>query len=175
MKNVRYQPNNPTETRTIQARTQSTKTIRRSGDEQFAPEYSYLNWYKPRQPKCPAAADSPGWMRWSPEDGEGGLRRVLLPRPLVRRKATIKSTRMTWYSPLVKPERKTIATRSFLIKNIRYKQTASQIGKGNKPTASQNPRRLQVVNSADPPPGAGLPTRIAADHIVHAVGTLDRE
>ena len=54
----------------------------------------------------PAAADIPGWMRWSPEDGEGGLRRVLLPRPLVRRKATIKSTRMTWYSPLVKPERK---------------------------------------------------------------------
>ena len=58
----------------------------------------------PRQQICPAAADSPGWMRWSPEDGEGGLRRVLLPRPLVRRKATIKSTRMTWYSPLVKPE-----------------------------------------------------------------------
>ena len=58
----------------------------------------------PRQPKCPAAADNPGWMRWSPEDGEGGLRRVLLPRPLVRRKATIKSTRMTWYSSLVKPE-----------------------------------------------------------------------
>ena len=52
----------------------------------------------------PAAADNPGWMRWSPEDGEGGLRRVLLPRPLVRRKATMKSTRMTWYSPLVKPE-----------------------------------------------------------------------
>ena len=52
----------------------------------------------------PRRSGFPGWMRWSPEDGEGGLRRVLLPRPLVRRKATIKSTRMTWYSPLVKPE-----------------------------------------------------------------------
>ena len=58
----------------------------------------------PRQPTFPRRSGSPGWMRWSPEDGEGGLRRVLLPRPLVRRKATIKSTRMTWYSSLVKPE-----------------------------------------------------------------------
>ena len=52
----------------------------------------------PRQQICPAAADNPGWMRWSPEDGEGGLRRVLLPRPLVRRKATIKSTGAMRYS-----------------------------------------------------------------------------
>ena len=50
----------------------------------------------------PAAADNPGWMRWSPEDGEGGLRRVLLPRPLVRRKATMKSTHTMWYSTLEK-------------------------------------------------------------------------
>ena len=60
----------------------------------------------PRQPTCPAAADNPGVRRWSPEDGGEGLRRVHLLRPLVRRKATIKSTRMTWYSSLVKPERR---------------------------------------------------------------------
>ena len=46
----------------------------------------------------------PGVRRWSPEDGGEGLRRVLLLRPLVRRKATIKSTHTMWYSPLVKPE-----------------------------------------------------------------------
>ena len=56
----------------------------------------------PRQQICPAAADPPGWMRWSPEDGEGGLRRVLLPRPLVRRKATMKSTSAMRYSALEK-------------------------------------------------------------------------
>ncbi|MDD7772802.1 MAG: hypothetical protein PT954_00025, partial [Eubacteriales bacterium] len=55
----------------------------------------------------PAAADTPGWMRWSPEDGEGGLRRVLLPRPLVRRKATIKSTGAMRYSSLKKPKQTT--------------------------------------------------------------------
>ena len=63
----------------------------------------------------PAAADPPGWMRWSPEDGEGGLRRVLLPRPLVRRKATIKSTRAMRYSSLKKPKQTTKAKRRFLI------------------------------------------------------------
>ena len=52
----------------------------------------------------PAAADNPGWMRWSPEDGEGGLRRVLLPRPLVRRKATMKSSEAMRYSSLEKPK-----------------------------------------------------------------------
>ena len=52
----------------------------------------------------PRRSGYPGVRRWSPEDGGEGLRRVLLLRPLVRRKATIKSTRMTWYSPLVKPE-----------------------------------------------------------------------
>ena len=56
----------------------------------------------PRQPICPAAADNPGVRRWSPEDGGEGLRRVLLLRPLVRRKATMKSTRAMRYSALVK-------------------------------------------------------------------------
>ena len=51
----------------------------------------------------PRRSGSSGWMRWSPEDGEGGLRRVLLPRPLVRRKATMKSTRAMRYSALEKP------------------------------------------------------------------------
>ena len=58
----------------------------------------------PRQPTFPRRSGFLGVRRWSPEDGGEGLRRVLLLRPLVRRKATIKSTRMTWYSPLVKPE-----------------------------------------------------------------------
>ena len=52
----------------------------------------------------PAAADLPGVRRWSPEDGGEGLRRVHLLCPLVRRKATIKSTHTMRYSPLVKPE-----------------------------------------------------------------------
>ena len=97
----------------------------------------------PRQQSCPAAADNPGVRRWSPEDGGEGLRRVLLLRPLVRRKATIKSTRMTWYSPLVKQKQTTKAKRSLpykITKDISQtqpdKQTASQIGKRNKPTAS---------------------------------------
>ena len=68
----------------------------------------------PRQQSCPAAADTPGWMRWSPEDGEGGLRRVLLPRPLVRRKATIKSTEAMRYSSLKKQYK-------------RYKQNADSL------------------------------------------------
>ena len=75
-------------------------------------------------------------MRWSPEDGEGGLRRVLLPRPLVRRKATIKSTHTMRYSPLVKPERKSKATRRFLIKNKENQPTASYTT--HPPTASQS-------------------------------------
>ena len=103
MKNVRYQPNNPTETRTIPARTQiaaqhselAINDLHRNTAAYIPVNRGSLHF--------PAAADNPGWMRWSPEDGEGGLRRVLLPRPLVRRKATIKSTRMTWYSSLVKP------------------------------------------------------------------------
>ena len=100
-----------------------------SGDKQSAPDTSYLYLCQPRQQICPAAADNPGWMRWSPEDGEGGLRRVLLPRPLVRRKATIKSTEAMRYSSLKKPKQTTKAKRSFLIK-----------ANPNPPTASQKPR-----------------------------------
>ena len=52
MKNKRYKPNVPTETQAIQARTQSTQTIHRSGDKRPAPELHKLNPYKP------AAAES---------------------------------------------------------------------------------------------------------------------
>ena len=41
------------------ARTQSTQTIYRSGDEQFAPDTGILNPCQPRQQICPAAADFP--------------------------------------------------------------------------------------------------------------------
>ena len=102
MKNVRYTPNTPTETRTIPARTQSTQTKFGTGDKRPAPEYSYLYCPKPAAAVMPRRSGFPGWMRWSPEDGEGGLRRVLLPRPLVRRKATIKSTSAMRYSALEK-------------------------------------------------------------------------
>ena len=40
-------PTKSTETRTISARTHSTQTPRRSGDEQFAPDTSCLYPYKP--------------------------------------------------------------------------------------------------------------------------------
>ena len=59
--------------------------------------------------KVPRRSGYPGWMRWSPEGGEGGLRRVLLPRPLVRRKATIKSTEAMRYSSLKKAKQTTKA------------------------------------------------------------------
>ena len=84
----------------------------------------------------PRRSGHPGVRRWSPEEGGEGLRRVHLLRPLVRRKATIKSTRMTWYSLLVKPERKVKEQRSFLINNKGNQQTASQ--STNPPTASQS-------------------------------------
>ena len=58
----------------------------------------------PRQPTFPRRSGFLGVRRWSPEDGGEGLRRVLLLRPLVRRKATMKSTITIRYSPLVKPE-----------------------------------------------------------------------
>ena len=70
----------------------------------------------PRQQICPAAADTPGVRRWSPEDGGEGLRRVLLLRPLVRRKATIKSTSAMRYSALVKSMQTIKTKRRFLIK-----------------------------------------------------------
>ena len=66
----------PTETRTIQSRTQSTQSSRRSGDDRSAPEYSYLNWYKPRQPtstppqRIPPRGEeveSRGWRRGAPQ------------------------------------------------------------------------------------------------------------
>ena len=81
----------------------------------------------------PRRSGHPGWMRWSPEDGEGGLRRVLLPRPLVRRKATMKSTRAMWYSSWKKPKETTKEQRRFLINTnpisqpqFPYRQTASR-------------------------------------------------
>ena len=98
MKNERHMPNTPTETRAIQSRTQTAKPYSELAisDLHRIPE-SYIPVNRGSL-HFPAAADSPGWMRWSPEDGEGGLRRVLLPRPLVRRKATIKSTGAMRYS-----------------------------------------------------------------------------
>ena len=116
----------------------------------------------PRQPKCPAAADTPGWMRWSPEDGEGGLRRVLLPRPLVRRKATIKSTEAMRYSSLKKPEETPKAKRRYLIKTEGNQQTASQTSRkcpraigtspDNQPTASQpSPTPVAKIKRASSP------------------------
>ena len=91
-------------------------------------------------------------MRWSPEDGEGGLRRVLLPRPLVRRKATIKSTHTMWYSSLVKPKHTPKAKRSFLI----TPPQGTPIGEANTNNHSPTPfpynkakdiSRLQVIKS----------------------------
>ena len=61
----------------------------------------------------PRRSGFPGWMRWSPEDGEGGLRRVLLPRPLVRRKATIKSTGAMRYFSLKKAQTNDISQTQF--------------------------------------------------------------
>ena len=66
MKNVRYKQGNPTETRTIPARTQKAKPyselgiidLHRNTDTYIAPS--------PRQQICPAAADNPGVRRWSP-------------------------------------------------------------------------------------------------------------
>ncbi len=126
MKNVRYTPNTPTETRTIPARTQSTQTKFGTGDDRPAPEYSYLNCPKPAAAVMPRRSGFLGWMRWSPEDGEGGLRRVLLPRPLVRRKATIKSTGAMRYSSLKKAKQTNQANRRFLI--IKKRKSLSKIG-----------------------------------------------
>ena len=60
MKNVRFMPNFPTETQAIPARTQSTQTLRRSGDERPAPELHKLYWYKPAAAIInPAASGEP--------------------------------------------------------------------------------------------------------------------
>ena len=113
LKRKRPQPEHKAPKRYIEV---GTNSLHRIPESYIAPS--------PRQQICPAAADNPGWMRWSPEDGEGGLRRVLLPRPLVRRKATIKSTRAMRYSPLVKPEENPKTKRRFIINNKGYKPNA---------------------------------------------------
>ena len=59
MKNVRYPPNNPTETRTIPARTQKAKPYSELGISDL---YRILESYipvSPRQQICPAAAETP--------------------------------------------------------------------------------------------------------------------
>ena len=124
-------PTKSTETQATSARTQSTQTIRRSGDERSAPDTSCLYPYKPAAAVMPRRSGHPGVRRWSPEDGGEGLRRVLLLRPLVppqgankiyrsdevfliekakrndQRITSIpyKSPRMMWYAPLVKQEK----------------------------------------------------------------------
>ena len=103
-------PTKSTETRTISARTQSNQTPRRSGDEQSAPDTGILYPCQPRQPICPAAADTHrGQERcWRGIGDRNPL--SLSNRP---REEQIKSTRMTWYSPLVKPIQTTKAKRSY--------------------------------------------------------------
>ena len=98
--------------RTIQARTQFPQTIYRSGDERPAPETSCPNPCQPRQQICPAAADSPrGQERcWRGIGDRNPL--SLFNRP---REEPIKSTHTMWYSPLVKPERRSKEQRRFLI------------------------------------------------------------
>ena len=103
MKNVRYKPNNPTETRTIPARTQIAAPHSELGMNDSTgiqiPKLSQTrgSLHQPRR------SGHPGVRRWSPEDGGEGLRRVLLLRPLVRRKATMKSTSAMRYPSLKKP------------------------------------------------------------------------
>ena len=61
MKNVRYKPNYPTETRTIPSRTQSTQTSRRSGD--YRQHLNCTNYIVPNHAvsgNVPAAAVFPG-------------------------------------------------------------------------------------------------------------------
>ena len=95
-----HSPAKFTETRTVQAQTQSTQTIYRSGDERPAPDTGILYPCQPRQQICPAAADPQrGQERcWRGIGDRNPL--SLFNRP---REEPIKSTRMTWYSPLVKP------------------------------------------------------------------------
>ena len=115
--------------------------------KRYRPEHSQLhqipNWGRATAPEfsiqyCPKPAaaiiprrsgSSQGWKGGSPEGGEGGIRKSRRPHSLVRRKATIKSPRTTWYSPLVKPERTPKAKRCYLIKNRRKSANC----KSNKP------------------------------------------
>ena len=80
----------------------------------------------PRQPNVPAAADSPGRGVRVQRIEERDSRRVHLLCPLVRRKATIKSTRAMRYSSLKKTKKTIQAKLSYLIKNKGNQQTASQ-------------------------------------------------
>ena len=112
MKNVRYQPNNPTETRTIQSRTQIAAQNSELGISDL---YRILESYipiSPRQQICPAAADPQrGQERcWRGIGDRNPL--SLFNRP---REEPIKSTHTMWYSPLVKPIHKKQANRSYLI------------------------------------------------------------
>ena len=75
MKNERSKPNNPTETRTTIARTQSTQTIFGTGDKRSAPDTGFLYPYKPaaayisppqRIPRVDEV-ESRGWGRRAPQ------------------------------------------------------------------------------------------------------------
>ena len=92
---------------TIQTRTQSTQTLRRSGDKKSAPDTKIQYWYKPRQPNQPAAAIPQGWKGGSPEGGEGGIRKSRRPHSLVPPQGAIKSTRAMRYSSLKKTNKAT--------------------------------------------------------------------
>ena len=81
----------------------------------------------------PRRSGHPGVRRWSPEDGGEGLRRVHLLRPLVRRKATIKSTEAMRYSSWKKAKRNDISQAQFPYK-ITKDISRTQF---DKPTASQ--------------------------------------
>ena len=123
MKNERHKLGNPTETRTIQSRTQIAKQhselvisdLHRIPESYIAPS--------PRQQSCPAAADPPrGQERcWRGIGDRNPL--SLFNRP---REEPIKSTRMTWYSPLVKPEKTIQVKRSLPYKKEKDKHKPPQ-------------------------------------------------
>ena len=115
--------------RTVQARTQSTQSSRRSGDKRLAPDTGFLNCPKPAAAQYPAAAIPQGWKGGSPEGGEGGIRKSRRPHSLVPPQGAIKSTRAMRYSSLKKPEENPKAKRRFLIKN----RKKSADCKSNKP------------------------------------------
>ena len=128
MKNERYKPNNPTETRTVSARTPSTQTPCRSGDKRPAPDTGILNWYQP------AAADMPRRSGFPKGSGEVLERDRGFANPLSLsnrpREEQIKSTHTMWYSPLVKPIKTTTDKRRFLIikaKNISKRRSISRL------------------------------------------------
>ena len=75
MKNERSKPNNPTEMRTIPARTQTAKPYSELGMNSLHRIQADYIAPSPRQQSCPAAADSPrgeevesrGWRRGAPQ------------------------------------------------------------------------------------------------------------